>query len=253
MRPPRNTSAQIHLIIADKGTRCNTAVVSSPKAISSEASALRLGFNIPVELQLLDGDRERIGAHIRRVNSGFFQLRSPLHLRDDRKLELLYEGRRIEAEVVYSKKQELGIHHVGIRTCGNHGAVRKELRLPVDVQATVSVPGSTAPLPARVSDMSQSGLGLILRKEIPPGTAVSVDLGHGVAFGEIRYCKSISSKGRYRAGFWLEEFIYRPRQKKPIAGSEHPSRVLTSIARFASRMKALFVSKARRRNGLSLR
>ncbi len=212
---------------------------------------MRLGFNIPVELQLLDGDHERVGAHIRRVNSGFFQLRSPLHLRDDRKLELLYEGRRIQAEVVYSRKQEVGIHHVGIRTCGSHGAVRKELRLPVDVQAAVNVPGSATPLRARVSDMSQSGLGLILRKEIPTGTAVSVDLGHGVAFGEIRYCKSFS-KGRYRAGFWLEEFIYRPRHQKGASSSESRSGMLASFARFARRMKKRFGFAARRKGGLSL-
>ncbi len=211
---------------------------------------MRLGFNIPVELQLLDGDHERIAAHIRRVNSGFFQLRSPIHLRDDRKLELLYEGRQIQAEVVYSRRQEVGIHHVGIRTCGSHGAVRKELRLPVDVRATVNIPGSTTPLRARISDMSQSGLGLILPKEIPQGTAVSVDLGHGVAFGEIRYCKSIS-KGRYRAGFWLEEFIYRPRQKK---GNHRPNGrgMLASIARFGRRITKLFSFRARRRSGLWL-
>lgn len=209
---------------------------------------MRLGFNIPVELQLLDGDHERISAHIRRVNSGFFQLRSPLPLRDERKLELLYEGRRIQAEVVYSRKQELGIHHVGIRACGNHGAMRKELRLPVDVRATVNVPGSTAPLRARISDMSQSGLGLLLGKEIPAGTAVSLDLRHGIAFGEIRYCKSIA-KGRYRAGFWLEEFIYRPRHKD--RADRRPG-ILGSMARFVSRIRSVFSFRARRRSGLGL-
>lgn len=215
--------------------------------MSSENSALCLGFNIPVELQLLDGNRERIAARIRRVNSGFFQLRSSVHLREDRKLELLYEGRRIQAEVVYSRAQEPGIHHVGIRTCGSHGAVRKELRLPVDVRATIAIPGSPSPIPARIIDMSQSGLGLIIPKEIPAGTIVSMDLAHGVAFGEIRHCKSIS-KYRYRAGFWLEEFIYRSVQRSSAREEAHRRRVWRPLLALVNRIRSAFDRRTGRSN-----
>lgn len=190
---------------------------------------------------MLDGSREQIAAHIRRVNSGFFQLRAPIHLREERKLEMLYEGRRIEAEVVYCQKQESGINHIGIRMTRNgEGAVRKELRLPVDVRATVKIAGSSTAMPARVIDMAQSGLGLRLPKEIPAGTSISVDLTHGIAFGEVRSCKA-ASKSTYRVGFWMEEFIYRTHaNESSLARRSRRPGILKYFSEMVSRARSIF-------------
>jgi hypothetical protein len=177
-------------------------------SMAVDASAVHLGFDIPVELQLVDRDREHISARLRRVNSGFLQLHSPIRIAHDRKLEVLYEGNRIEAEVTYCHSQELAGYRIGLRISGAHGVIRQELRLPVKVRATLNLPGDFAPMPARVVDMSQSGLGLILAKPVPEGISASLDLGYGIAFGEIRYCQRESNR-TCRAGFWLEEFINR--------------------------------------------
>ncbi len=219
----------------------------APPTERKEATESRLGLDIPVELQLLDGERERVGATIRRVNSGFFQLRSPNNLQEERKLELLYEGRKIQAEVVYSRKRDSGFHYIGIRTLmGNHGTVRKELRLPVDMRATIQIPGQSKPIRARVIDISPSGLGMNLPCEIPPGTMAALDLGHGIAFGEIRHCK-VLSKYRYRAGFWLEEFIRRPASKTPaLALTASLGNFLDVMGGFAYRVREFFSKKRSR-------
>lgn len=181
------------------------------------------GFDIPVELRLLDGQREKIRARIARVNTGFIRLRSPLAIREDRRLELLYEGRTIKAEVVYCQKKDLGGYHVGLRIASDTvtGTIRKELRLPVNLRGTLNVAGSAAPISAKIVDMSQSGLGLILPKAVAPGMSVSVDLGHGVAFGEICYCTAVSRR-TYRAGFQLEEFLYRDAVRKASNDAAKP-------------------------------
>jgi len=167
------------------------------------------GFDIPVTLELLDGKGEQVWARIRRVNAGFFQLWSRRCLRQDQDVAMHYEGRRIEAEVVYCQKHDLELHLVGIKTkASGDGMVRKQLRLPVDVRGTLIVAGSSKPMKIRIIDMAQTGLGLRVPKALAVGTQVLIDLGHGVAFGEIRHC-SAASKASYRVGFLMEEFIYR--------------------------------------------
>jgi hypothetical protein len=64
----------------------------------------------------------------------------------------------------------------------------------------------------KVIDMSRSGLGLDeLSREIKEGTRVSVHFDAGVAFGEIRHC-SPSSKGNFRAGLQISDFIARVKE-----------------------------------------
>jgi hypothetical protein len=163
------------------------------------------GFDIPVTLHFPDGDR--LHARIRRVNTGFFQLLSHFHLDPECIVEIEYEHRRIEVEVVYCHSQDNGEYHLGLRmVSGAHGTTRQELRLPVDVQAKLTIEGSDVAIPIRLVDMSQSGLGMILSQAVSPDAAASIDLEHGTAFGEIRYCRE-QNEHTYRAGFWLEEFI----------------------------------------------
>ena len=128
---------------------------------------------------------------------------------------MLYEGYSTEVEVVYCVRPELGPHHLGLKIISHTGgAIRLELRLPVDIRAIVNVPGTVAPIRGRVVDMSPSGLGLLLSRPVTVGEYASVDLGNGIAFGEIRYCRA-QSKRTYRAGFWIEEFM--PRNGKELA------------------------------------
>jgi hypothetical protein len=166
-----------------------------------------LGFNIPVLLRLFDGDNEEVQARICRVNTGFFQVHSYVPLKCERRLEILYQDRNIKAQVVYCQHQEAGGYHIGLKMAsGSYGTIRQELRLPVDVRATMRIPGMTEALRVRLIDMSQSGLGLIVAKAIPEGALAALEMDHGTAFGEIRSCRQ-QSKRTYRLGFWLEEFL----------------------------------------------
>ncbi|HEY7302893.1 MAG TPA: PilZ domain-containing protein [Bryobacteraceae bacterium] len=167
------------------------------------------GFDIPVKLLLLDGEREELEARIRRVNTGFFQIHSYAPIRCERKLLVLYQGRSIEAQAVYCQHQDSGGYHIGLELeGGTSGTIRQELRLPVDVRGSMAVPGSTNAIRVRLVDMSQSGIGLVVAKAIPAGTFVALALEHGTAFGEIRSCEP-HLKRTFRVGFWLEEFIPR--------------------------------------------
>ncbi|MBV9083137.1 MAG: hypothetical protein JOZ62_10700 [Acidobacteriaceae bacterium] len=190
------------------------------------------GFDFEVKLQMLDGAREEFPATIRRATTGFFQLRCPVRLADGRKLNLIYLDRSVEAEVMYCQKQDFGRYHVGIRMMESKGTIRRELRLPVDVSGMLFVPGRK-PIPARIVDMSQSGLGMLIGSAVRSGISASVDLDAGMGFGEIRYCNQ-ESNGVYRAGFWLEEFICRgisPTRESPERNRATPLRasVISSI------------------------
>ena len=166
-----------------------------------------LGFNIPVLLHLLDGDNEEVQARICRVNTGFFQVHSYVPLKCERKLAISYQDRNIKAQVVYCQHQEAGGYHLGLKMAsGSYGTIRQELRLPVDVRATMRIPGVAEAFRVRLIDMSQSGLGLIVARPIPEGALAALEMDHGTAFGEIRTCRQ-QSKRTYRVGFWLEEFL----------------------------------------------
>lgn len=162
-------------------------------------------FDIAVLLHLPDGAREDFAATIRRVNTGLFQLQSPMNLLEGCKLQILYLNRRIEGEVAYCQAVDGGGYDLGVRMSGGEETVRKELRLPVDVSCTLKLPGAEA-MAVRIVDMAQSGLGLLLPNSVPAGISAAIDLVDGIAFGEINYCKAQPVDG-YRAAFRIEEFI----------------------------------------------
>ena len=165
-------------------------------------------FAIPVELQLKDGPRERLTAHIMRVNTGFFVLSSPAALDPTRTLEVFYLKRAIFCETTYCHPQDDGSYRVGAKILDpTDGALRAEKRIRLDTFAELSTPKMASATAVRIIDMSSSGLGVKLSSPLAVGSLAYVELEHGVAFGEIRHCTKIEDG--YRAGLFVDEFIQR--------------------------------------------
>jgi hypothetical protein len=198
-------------------------------------------FAIPVQLQLRDGLRERLEAHIARVNTGFVLLRATTAIDTSRKLELHYLERPILCETMYCHRQPDGTYRVGARMLeGTNGALRIERRIKIDANAVLNMPALAGPTQVRVIDMSSSGMGVRIDAPISVGELAYVELEHGVAFGEIRHCTKLDDA--YRAGLFIEEFIARtPGAPNPWAASgvESPGRQATSRVSDALRI-ALF-------------
>lgn len=164
---------------------------------------------IPVTLQVPDSERDSFTAHIIRVQQGYFQLRSPVSLTPQSKLEITIEGCRIRTEVITCDRHESDEFRIGARRIyGPQRAIRAEPRIPVDLSGVLIAP-SQERMFARILDMSQSGLGLELATPVAVGMRVSVQFVGGIAFGEIRHC--VRTEGTYRAGMRIEEFVVRHR------------------------------------------
>lgn len=180
--------------------------MSTEELRTSESSS---DFEMPVQLFAMDGARETITGRLRRVNNGFYQLRSTLFLEPGRKIVLGLETCRVELEVVYCQRPELGPCYLGARVIATAEAgIRKEIRLPVEIPAKVNVPGIFDHEDAIVVDISSSGLGLQIPSAVEVGSIISVDIGKGIVFGQVRHCIRKSS-GAFQAGITIEEFITR--------------------------------------------
>jgi hypothetical protein len=197
-------------------------------------SATAAEFAIPITLRLLDEMHAQVDAHIRRVNTGFFLIGAPVHLKPERRVEIQFGGRRIECMVVYCHPEGANTYNLGIRMAQSAGdALRAEPRIPVDLQAKVNIAGVEAPVPGRVVNISASGLGLLLDKEIPTDQLAYVELEIGFAFGEIRHCSKTASG--YRVGLKLDEFISREDEVLAARKRSDPSVPSTGIAKFFRR------------------
>jgi hypothetical protein len=88
---------------------------------------------------------------------------------------------------------------------GKHGAFRTEQCIPVNVEAIVTTASRNPPIRATVIDISSSGVGFTTGEPIAVGEMACVDLGAGLAFGEIRHCE----KGPvdYRVGLRVEQCL----------------------------------------------
>lgn len=181
-------------------------------------------FEIPVQLHLADGIRERVQAHIARVNAGFLVLSSPTTLEVGRKLDLIYLDRPIRCEVAYCNRQPEGKYRVGAHMLEKtDGGLRIERRIKFEVTAKLKMSGRRSPISVHVVDISSSGLGVKLQDALEVGGLAYVEMEHGVAFGEVRHCNPMA--GGYRAGLFVEEFISRtPGTPYPWDSSEVPDR-----------------------------
>jgi hypothetical protein len=171
--------------------------------IVPDASA---GFDIPVELCMLDRGNTVVAARIRRVSPARFELSCSEQLEKGQRLALSHEGRRIEVAVSFTEHDVPGVYLLAVKGADAAGEVRSELRLPTDLPAVVRVAGSAEQMNARVVDMSPSGMGMELATPMPLGSKVCVNIEQGLAFGEIRFCRQ-RPDGVYFVGFLLEEYI----------------------------------------------
>lgn len=180
-------------------------------------------FNIPVDLDLRDKNGEKVSAHLLQVNTGFFQLSAPVFLQSNTVIDILFDRQRLEVEVVFCKADDRNGYSVGARLmAGLNGEIRREPRIPVELNARLTcsdMPGATL---GKVVDISRSGLGLKVSRNIPAGVGVIVELQSGIAFGEVRH-SSQRGKDTWRIGLSLDEFISnRDRNKKAAEAADDP-------------------------------
>ncbi|HTU43703.1 MAG TPA: PilZ domain-containing protein [Bryobacteraceae bacterium] len=203
-----------------------------PSTVLSRTTATA-DFAIPVTLRLLDEKQSQVQAHIRRVNTGFFLIATPIALKAERRLEMLFDNRRIECQVVYCQPEGAG-YNLGVRMAHNSSeALRAEPRIPVDLEAKVNIPGIELPIAGRVVNISASGLGLLLDREIPTDELAYVELEIGFAFGEIRHCSKTPSG--YKVGLKLDEFLSREDDVLAARKRSDPVPTRTGIAKFFRR------------------
>ncbi|MFL6417460.1 MAG: hypothetical protein ACJ74Y_17540 [Bryobacteraceae bacterium] len=179
------------------------------KAGPSGAQEQQSDFELPIQLLATDGSRESISAQIRRVNNGFFQLRTTSALDIGRRFSLNYDACRTELEVIYCQRSPSGAFYIGARVLiDGASSARKEVRLPVDIRATVSVPGVFDQAQAAVKGISASGLRVILPGAVEAGAMIALDIGNGVVFGEVNFCRE-TSDGRFQTDVTLHEVLER--------------------------------------------
>lgn len=191
-------------------------------------------FAIPVTLRLLDEMYEQVPAFIRRVNTGFFLVAAPMPLKPERRLEIKFDGRGIECQVVYCQSESANNYLIGVRMAQNGTeALRAEPRIPVELEAKLNLPGVEASIAGRVVNISASGLGLFFEKEVPTNEIAYVELQIGFAFGEIRHCTKTAAG--YRVGLKLDEFISRENEILAARNRSTPPENSTGFGRFFRR------------------
>ena len=179
-----------------------------PRDPGSDAENLSSGFDIPVTIQFDDAEGAQRDATICRVNAGFLVLASSVSIDRGRRLGVFYQGRRMDSEVVYCRQQPNSSFRVGVTIlAGQYGNFRTEQRIPMNMAATVTVAGQNTPVAATITDISINGLGFTAIQPIGAGEMASVDLGAGLAFGEIRFCDQGATHCHF--GFRIEEYIPR--------------------------------------------
>ncbi len=185
------------------------------KAEQSRVSESNADFELPVQLIATDGSREAISAEIRRVNNGFFQLRTTSAVDVGRRFSLDYEACRTELEVIYCQRPGIGACYVGARVLSEGASTaRKEVRLPVEIRAVVSVPGVLEQARGVVKGISASGLRVMLPAFVEAGAMIALDIGNGVVFGEVKQCLELPER-RFQTEISLFEFIERPEGQIP--------------------------------------
>lgn len=200
-------------------------------------------FNIPVDLDLREGTGETVSAHLIQVNTGFFQLSSPVFLQNNTLIDIIFDRKRLEVEVVFCKSDDRNKYVVGARLMvGANGEIRREPRIPIEIGARVTTSDLPGSFPAKVVDISRSGLGLKVPRNIAVGVGVIVELNSGIAFGEVRHC-SKKTKDTWRVGLSLDEFISRRDQDKKSGSSGDESSENGGSFPFARILKRLFGSR----------
>jgi hypothetical protein len=181
-------------------------------------------FNIPVELDLRENSGELVHAHLLQVNTGFFQLTSPVFLQSNTIIDIIFDRKPLEVEIIFCKADGHDGYAVGARLLASpEGEARREPRIPIEINARFTTSDLGGFLPAKLTDISRSGLGLKIPKSIPVGSGAIVEIPTGIAFGEVRHCSQQGSDC-WRVGLSLDEFVAH-RSRKPkhssVSGGPH--------------------------------
>lgn len=198
------------------------------------------GFAVPATLRACDDLRTEATAALVRVDRGLYRFQCAIPFAEDTRLEITMEDCAFKGELISCQELSSGLFLLTAqRIYAPRRAIRTEPRIQVDITGDLRSPSCNRSF-VRITDMSQSGLGLEVSCEIKKETRVSVHFAAGVAFGEIRHC-SPSSGGNYRAGIQIHEFIARTRD---VASAESERRAaysgITPEQKFDSRMWVLF-------------
>lgn len=163
-------------------------------------------LTLPVTLRFLDRVHTPVAAQIRRVNTGFFVVASPLLLKPEQRVQILVAGRGLDTHVVYCHPQPGGDFQLGLQMVYDKDQpLRTEPRIPMDMLGEILIAGIDGPISVRLVNISASGLGLEIERQVSPGEIACVKLDIGFAFGEIRHCSKTGDT--YRLGLKLDEFI----------------------------------------------
>lgn len=207
------------------------------KAEQSRAPEGQADFELPVHLAATDGSRETVSAEIRRVNNGFFQLRTTAPLDIGRRFLLEYDACRTELEVIYCQRPGIGPCYVGARVLTDGASTaRKEVRLPVEIRATVTVPGVLDHVRGLIKGISASGLRVLLPAIVESGSMIALDIGNGVAFGEVKLCRK-SADNRFQTDVALDEFLARPESQNTDLEAREPAASRGMFRRLLSRRR----------------
>lgn len=202
-------------------------------------------FDVTVKLQLLDGGRETLNATICAVENGLFQVSSPRPLQPNRLLDIVHPEARIESRIAYCKHNESGGYQLGVIVAEDLER-RCDQRIPADLPATLRTGGALTCMPARIKDVSTSGLGLEVPSALSIGASVSVEWSDGTAHGEVRHCTR--NLDQYRAGIRLHEFVLRESARHAVTlefGSlSGPASLARSVQQRQSRYQAILFSLA---------
>lgn len=200
--------------------------MSKPVLALPKSAAPAAELALPITLRFLDRVHTPIAAQIRRVSTGFFVVSSPLLLKPEQRVQILFAGRAIDTQVLYCHPQTGDDFQLGLQMLQEKDQpLRTEPRIPVDMPGELNVAGLDSPIPAKLVNISGSGLGLEIDRQVFPGHMAYVKLGIGFAFGEIRHCSKLGNA--YRAGLKLDEFITQADDaeaaKKRATSPEKPS------------------------------
>lgn len=87
------------------------------------------------------------------------------------------------------------------------GEQRSEVRTPTDAAAEIRMisPFHGSTIPAKIADVSRSGLKVRIGQHLQKGTVIQIRLDRYYVMGEVRYCIPADSPETFLAGVKIED------------------------------------------------
>lgn len=170
------------------GDRADTA--------SPEVPSVRAPRRPEVILRLEFDGRAPIDCVLQGMDQGFIHVLSCSGIPESTPVRVHFDLVTVMGKVDYSRPKKK-LFRISIKLDGDQSG-RREPRFPLsDTCTAVALADDIVRLRGRLTDISASGLGLLLDGPIGPGTALYVETGALLIAGESRYCRS--SDGGYHA------------------------------------------------------